>query len=228
MKRSGLHIHFYCCLIVLLVSLVLSNIKATEMGSLYLMVILTIFALMQCQIKNTILMWACFLGITGLLFLYRYYSWPDEIFSRYTFIVMRKALPTFYALCIFGSLPVSEIIAGFDSLHFPKKAGIAVVTLFRYFPSLSYDIKTAHENMKLRNLGGFRNFITYPARTIKCFILPLIVHLHSTVDELAVSATARGAESDNKRFSLYGKKFTTLDGIVLPAMLIALFGVLLI
>ena len=225
MKRIGLHIHFYCNLLVMLTALVFANITPTETRGFYLMVVLTVFALIQGKLRDTVVMWLCFLLTVGLLFLYRYYSWSDTIISRYTFVVMRNTMPTFFALFIFATTPVSEITAGFDSLHFPKKTGIAVVTLFRYFPSLGHDVKTAYQNMKLRGLGGIRNLILHPLRTVKCFVLPLIVHLYATVEELAVSATARGAESICKRYSLYEKKFSVIDGIVLVIILVGLGGV---
>ena len=226
MKRIGFHIHFYCAFFVLIAAVVMTNIGTSEARCFYLMVVLTVFALIQGQIKNTIMMWACFLFAVGLLFMFRHYGWSDDVISRYTFVTMRDAMPPFYALYIFGSKPVSEITAGFDSLHFPKRTGIAIVTLFRYFPTLGHDVKTAHENMKMRGLSGVGNFVRHPARTVRCFVLPLIVHLYSTVEELSVSATARGVESNRKRHSLYGKKFAAIDGIVLVGTLAGLFCVL--
>ena len=222
MKRAGLHIHFFCQLIVLIAVFVIGSIKPSEIRCLYLMSVVTLFALMQLRIKNTLSMWSFFLAMVGMLFLYRYFDWSDKIITRQIFIVARNAMPGMYVLFIFGSMPVSEITSGFDSLHFPKRTGIAVVTLFRYFPTMGHDVKTAYENLKLRGLGGFKNLIVHPARTVKCFLLPLFVHLYSTVEELAVSATARGVESRKKRYSLYGKKFSLLDGIITAAMLVAL------
>jgi energy-coupling factor transporter transmembrane protein EcfT len=228
MKRRGLHIHFYCKLVVLFAALVLSFIAPSETRSLYLMVVLTVFALLQFQLKNTLYFWGFFLAIVGLLFLYQYFAWPDDVVSRYTFVIMRNTLPAFLALFLLGSTPVSEITSGFDSLRFPKRTGIAIVTLFRYIPTLGQDVKTAYENLKLRGLGGAGNLVAHPARTVRCFALPLMTHLSSTAEELAISATARGAESPQKRYSLYGKRFGAVDGVILIVMLAGLAGVLFV
>lgn len=228
MKKTGLHIHIYCKLIIVLVALIVSFINPDGPRCLYLMSILTVFALIQLQIKNTVYFWVFFMALMALLYAYQYFSWSDDVVSRYSFVIMRNSMPSFLALFILGSTPVSEITSGFDSLHFPKRTGIAVVTMFRYIPTLGNDIKTAHENMKLRGLLNAGKLLMHPLRTVKFFMLPMMVHLYSTAEELAISATTRGAESDKKRTSLYGKKINFTDAVILAVMVPGLLAVLLI
>jgi energy-coupling factor transport system permease protein len=228
MSRSGLSIHFYCKLAVVLITLPLSFVAPSTTRCLYLMAVLSVFALLQLHIRNTLYFWGFFLALLALLAAYQHFSWSDEVVSRYTFITMRNSMPSFFALFILGSTPVSEITSGFDSLRFPKRTGIALVTLFRYLPTLGNDLKISQENLKVRGLLRAERLFAHPARTAEYFLAPLMARLYSTAEELAISATTRGAESDTRRTSLYGKRFGLMDAVLLTITIPALFAVLLV
>jgi energy-coupling factor transport system permease protein len=194
---------------------IVSSLASSANISVALTVFIGIFALLQGHIKAAVFNVSLWGFSLLMLYIYNRFGWSDVYFSRYSFVVLRNMTPAFFALHIVMLTPPSEITEGLDKLKFPKGTAVAVITLFRYFPTIGTELKSVFENMRIRGILSFKNAVLRPFLTVRCILLPLLTRALNVAEELSISAVTRGAESKNKRSSFYGKRFDALDAVIL-------------
>ncbi|MDR2202192.1 MAG: energy-coupling factor transporter transmembrane protein EcfT [Clostridiales bacterium] len=211
MKRYGLHIHVHVKLFLIVLTVVLTAVSSHKYFTPLAFAAVLIFALAQGYFKAAGYN-GCFYGLfVGIVFMYNAFGWGDRIVSRYIFVIAANAMPSFFACYVFALTPPSEIASGLNGLRFPKSTGVAVVTLFRYFPTVGAETRAVRENMRVRGLGGLRQYLLHPMRSFICVLIPLLIRALGVAEQLSVSAVTRGAESKTARHSLYEKRFGIAD-----------------
>ena len=92
--------------------------------------------------------------------------------------------------------------------------------MLRYVPTIREDWHFIKDAMRMRDVSpNLKNFILYPAMTIECIYVPLMMAASKTADELTVASVTRGIENPTQRTSYVRIGFGIADLIVVLAFL---------
>lgn len=99
-------------------------------------------------------------------------------------------------------LRVSDFSTALQNMHLPKGAIITLAVVFRYLPTVSDELRSINNTMKLRGIGlTCKNIVLHPVKTGEYALVPLIIRSMTISDELAASAMTRGLDLETKRTS---------------------------
>lgn len=122
-------------------------------------------------------------------------------------------------------LRISDFSTALQNMHFPKGAIITLAVVFRYLPTVSDEIRSIKNTMKLRGIGlTFKNIILHPIKTGEYAIVPLIIRSMKIADELAASAMTRGLDLETKRTSYREIRLRLKDFVAAGIVVIAVIG----
>jgi energy-coupling factor transporter transmembrane protein EcfT len=94
--------------------------------------------------------------------------------------------------------------------HF-KKAGLGLLVVFRFFPTMKAELRGIRQSMRNRGLTGIGYVARHPASAFEYILAPTLLRCLQIADQLSVSAVARGAETPGKRGSYCGKPVRVRD-----------------
>lgn len=105
----------------------------------------------------------------------------------------------------------------------PQSILLILVVIIRFVPTISGEIKTIKEAMKVRGFMGSKiNVVLHPLRTMEYIVVPLIFRSIKVGDELAAAAIVRGIENPGKKKSYYETKLSKTDYVILGISLLLL------
>lgn len=133
------------------------------------------------------------------------------IFSEFYVLMFWNLSPAFLMSWDLVTTPPGKISAFLSSIHLPTSIILGVLVVFRFFPTMKSELRSVYLSMKNRNLTGIKQILQAPARTCEYVLIPLLVRILMTADQLSVSAIARGGESLGKRSSYYESKIEITD-----------------
>ncbi len=149
------------------------------------------------------------LGI--LLYAIQRYGLRMLIFSEFYVLMLWKLSPAFLISWDLVTTPPGKISAFLSDIHLPTSVILGVLVVFRFFPTMKSELRSVYLSMKNRNLTDIKQILKAPARTCEYVLIPLLVRILMTADQLSVSAIARGGESPEKRNSYYENKIEITD-----------------
>ena len=110
------------------------------------------------------------------------------------------------------STPPGELVAALHRLRAPRPLVLACAVALRFFPTVSEELRTIRDGMRLRGLSPLPwRAVTRPMMTIEALYVPLMMRSMKVADDLAVSAASRGADNPGPRTSLRELRFTVAD-----------------
>lgn len=120
-------------------------------------------------------------------------------------------------------IPSGKLIAVFQKSSMPQNILLILVIMIRFIPTISGEIKTIKEAMKVRGLTGSKKKVFFhPLRTVEYVVVPLIFRSIKVGDELAAAAIVRGVENTGKKQSYYETKMSKTDIVILTISLLLL------
>ncbi|MHA2618438.1 energy-coupling factor transporter transmembrane component T family protein [Streptococcus agalactiae] len=120
-------------------------------------------------------------------------------------------------------IPSGKLIAVFQKSSIPQSILLILVVIIRFVPTISGEIKTIKEAMKVRGFMGSKiNVVLHPLRTMEYIVVPLIFRSIKVGDELAAAAIVRGIENPGKKQSYYETKLSKTDYVILGISLLLL------
>ena len=112
-----------------------------------------------------------------------------------------------YAL---STTDMSEVISSLKKLHLPDQLVIPVTVMARFFYTCSIDYKQIKDAMYIDGLTTTR-LLFHPVKFVEYRIIPLLMVLTRTADEVSTSALTRGLEVNQKRSYTFDNKFKLID-----------------
>lgn len=116
---------------------------------------------------------------------------------------------------------VSEFIAAMQRLRISPKIIIPFAVLFRFFPTISEEYRFIQDAMRIRGIGLRRG----PVAMMEYRMVPLMISLVKTGDDLSAAAATRGLSAEGKRTNLCRLHFGWQD-ILLSLLALAVLSVL--
>lgn len=113
-------------------------------------------------------------------------------------------------------IPSGKLIAVFQKSSMPQNILLILVVIIRFIPTISGEIKSIKEAMRVRGfIGSKKQIVLHPLRTMEYVVVPLIFRSIKVGDELAAAAIVRGIENTGKKQSYYETKISKTDIIIL-------------
>lgn len=191
-----------------LILLVLANIiaftqesLAVEFGWIAMLGLLT----MLCGRTCAGIKW-----VTAFLVLYmvQWYILPvsPEIIATSFSIFLNYARRMFPCLMV-KTISLRRFIVGLRKLRVPQKLIIPISVTLRYFPAIKEETGYIRDAMRLRNVRGLGK--------IEALVVPLMVSVTETAEELSAAAVTRGIENPAQKTSVIKLHMGVLDWVTL-------------
>lgn len=126
------------------------------------------------------------------------------------------ALMARYAI---SSSTMSEITSSLKKIYFPDAIVIPITVMARFFHTAKEDYHQVKDAMYLHGLTNLR-LLAHPVKLFEYRIVPLLMVLTKTADDVAVSAMTRGLRINEQRTYIYESRLGINDYFVLGLMLI--------
>lgn len=114
---------------------------------------------------------------------------------------------------------MGEIIATMKKMKIPDQLIIPISVMARFFYTVRIDYSQIRQAMYLNGLVGIKMFL-HPLKLFEYRVVPLLMCLTKTSDEVAISAITRGLEVGAKRSSMYESKLSLFDYILIITMIL--------
>lgn len=114
---------------------------------------------------------------------------------------------------------MGEIIATMKKMKIPDQLIIPISVMARFFYTVRIDYSQIRQAMYLNGLVGIKMFL-HPLKLFEYRVVPLLMCLTKTSDEVAISAITRGLEVGAKRSSMYEPKLSLFDYILIITMIL--------
>ena len=127
----------------------------------------------------------------------------------------------------FTTTDMSKVISSLKKLHLPDQIVIPATVMSRFFYTCSIDYRQIKHAMLLDGLTPGR-LLLHPAKLLEYRIIPLLMVLIRTADEVSVSAITRGLEVGQQRSYITDHRLTGIDlacALLMGALIFVTWGV---
>lgn len=160
-------------------------------------------SLHQMEQVGWVSVFAAFLSITMIRFV------PVVLMARYSLL----------------STSVCDLLQSLRLMKLPDTVTIPISVMFRFFYTLTEDHGIVRDAMRLRGFKGW-TFFKAPLQMLEYQVIPLLMGMSRTADEVAVSAMTKGLEIGRKRSSISKTRIKGADyGIFLLTGVVLLIWV---
>lgn len=212
---KGLSVNAVTKLWALLCTLIAVSLEKNIFINGALTLIIFLFLMLQKKWKTLLQYGAFYVLLAALLYAIHFHSLHMVIFSEFYVLMFWHLFPIFLLAWDFINTPPGEISALLSRLNMPTAVILGVLVVFRFFPTMRAELKSVFLSMKNRGLTGVKQFLIKPAKSCEYVLIPLLLRLLMTADQLSISAIARGGESPGHRNSYYERKLGLTDGILM-------------
>ena len=128
------------------------------------------------------------------------------IFAPIHIFMAWKAYPVLVATAALVTAPPGMMSAFLTRLRLPKKLIVGVLVIVRFFPTTRTGIRKLRESLKNRGLTSLSQVARNPLDTLEYLLVPLMMALVMSADQLSASAITRAAEAPTQRSSYYSAR----------------------
>ena len=115
----------------------------------------------------------------------------------FTVIGKHLLIPVSFA-AVLADRPAGAVLEVLSSMRIPKIAGISAVILFRFFPTIRYELTAIRNSLKFRGVGVHpAGILLHPYRNFKLTLIPLLIRTVKISEEMTAAAMVRGVTADN-------------------------------
>ena len=138
-------------------------------------------------------------------------------------IIMLRMLPgLLMGKYTFLTTDMSELVYSLKKLHFPDQIIIPVTVMARFFYTTTIDYKQIKDAMYLDGLTT-SVLLFHPIRFFEYRIVPLLMVLTRTADEVSTSALTRGLQVGKERTFIFTNSFRLVDYLCFILMFILIY-----
>ncbi len=113
---------------------------------------------------------------------------------------------------IIKSTSVSEVIAAMTKMKISRKIIIPMSVIFRFFPTIKQENRAIHDAAAMRGITiTCRKFWKNPLRAFEYRMVPLMISIANTGEDLSAAALSRGLDNPHKRTTFTDVRFTWRD-----------------
>jgi energy-coupling factor transport system permease protein len=113
---------------------------------------------------------------------------------------------------IIESTNVSEVIAALNKMKVSRKIIIPMSVLFRFLPTIKQENRAIHDAAAMRGIIITRKrFWENPLRAFEYRIIPLMISIANTGEDLSAAALSKGLDNPNKHTNYTDVRFTGRD-----------------
>ena len=115
----------------------------------------------------------------------------------FTVIGKHLLIPVSFA-AVLADRPAGAVLEVLSGMYIPKTAGISAIILFRFFPTIRYELTAIRNSLKFRGVGThLAGILRHPYRNFKLTLIPLLIRTVKISEEMAAAAIVRGVTADN-------------------------------
>ena len=140
----------------------------------------------------------------------------------FVMIVLRMLPGLLMGKYTFLTTDMSEIVYSLKKLRMPDQLIIPVTVMARFFYTTTLDYQQIKDAMYLDGLTT-RRLIIHPIKFFEYRIVPLLMVLTRTADEVSVSALTRGLEVGKERTYIFTNNLKLIDYVCFAAMILLIF-----
>ena len=163
------------------------------------------------------------LAVLAQKYLLRYSRGFFNFFLLLFIMMMLRMLPgILMGTYAFSTTDMSEVISSLKKLRLPDPIVIPVTVMARFFYTCSMDFRQIKNAMYLDGLTT-RRLVLHPGRFLEYRIIPLLMVLTRTADEVSTSAITRGLEVDQQRSCSFDNRLKAVDLVCVVLMGVLIF-----
>ena len=152
-------------------------------------------------------------GSTGFL---------NSFFLLLIMVALRMMPGILMGMYAFSTTDMSEIISSLKKTGFPDQIIIPVTVMARFFYTCSIDYRQIKDAMYIDGLTTGR-LLLHPVKFLEYRIIPLLMVLTRTADEVSASALSRGLEVGQERSCIFDNSFQLVDILCFLLMAVLIF-----
>lgn len=141
-----------------------------------------------------------------------------SLFLFFTIFILRMIPPITMGMYTFMTTDMCEVISALKKMRVPIQIIIPITVIARFFYTVKIDYTQIQEAMYLHGLT-VKKLIFKPMKLYEYQVVPLLMLLMRTADEVSISAMTRGFSVDRERSSIGSVAFHRLDYFVFLCLL---------
>ena len=165
--------------------------------------------------------------LAGLLYAIRHWSVHMVLFSEFQVLMFWTLSPVMLTAWDLIITPPGELSAFLSRVRAPTPVILGLLVMFRFFPTIRAELRSVRLSSRNRGIIGGRFTFFHPLITCEYVLVPLLLRVLQTADQLSASAVVRGAECPGKRSSYYGEPACGRDLFMAVLWFVAVAGFLL-
>lgn len=166
-----------------------------------------------------------FLAMLGPLYVaYTYRGVAPIVISPIHVFQMWHLFPVMAAACVIFMTPPGMISAALARAHCPRKVILGTLVFLRFFPTFSASWRLLRDALRKRGLTAWRQMLANPLDSYEYVMVPSLMSLVSSADQLSASAVTRAAEAPMARSSYYQRPAGALDFACVAVACVACAG----
>lgn len=155
-----------------------------------------------------------------------YFGLRMLVFSEFHVFLFWGLSPVFIVAWNLILTPPGTVSAFLSRLKAPSYVTLGMLVVFRFFPTMSQEMKALGQSMRNRGLLLPGQIVAHPAQTAEHAMMPVLMRVVQIADQLAVSAVARGIERGGRRESYYRSTMRASDWIVMVVFIFAAISII--
>ena len=138
-------------------------------------------------------------------------------FSAPNILQLVGLMPTMLALFFVVTAPPGLLSAALARIGTPKKIIVGMLVIVRFFPTVGSFMSKYRDAVRTRGLLSFASIIRNPMVGLEYVVVPVMLSLATSADQLSTSAIARAAEAPTRRTSYYFQPMRLADFLTIGA-----------
>lgn len=119
--------------------------------------------------------------------------------------------PIMSAAFVMLSSPPGLISSALSRVRCPRKIILGTLVFLRFFPTFGASWRLLRDSLRKRGLSSIRHVIANPIDSYEYLMVPILLSLVNSADQLSSSAVTRAAEAPSARTSYYARPFVAAD-----------------
>lgn len=142
--------------------------------------------------------------LAALLYAIRHFGMRMVLFSEFHVLMFWTLSPIALTAWDLIATPPGELSAFLSGLRAPSPVILGMLVMFRFVPTLRSELRDVGLSMRNRGLTKASHILLHPVVTCEYVLVPLLMRVLQTADQLSVSAVVRGADCPARRNSYFG------------------------
>lgn len=138
---------------------------------------------------------------------------PLKMVAGMLIVLFFRVMPVYMAyIILLEKTSMSELLTALEQMHVPNMLIIPLAVVYRYLPTVRYEILYIKDSLKMRGLNpSFTGFFFQPVTMVEKFMIPLLIRSGKLADELSAAALCKGLDTGHTRTSCTRVRFEKKD-----------------